>query len=78
MASMAHSDDGAPGFRANSPQCPYRLLGSVLNRCSVAASTESFSLEQPIAALFSQRDSTPRASVLRILNSGRGPPSISL
>ena len=78
MAAMARSDDGAPGFRANSPQCPYRLLGSVLNRCSVAAARESFSLEPPASDLFSHRDSARRASALQIRNSGRGPPALSL
>jgi hypothetical protein len=74
MASMARSEDGAPGFRVNSPQCPNRLLGSVLNRCTVAAAKESFSLDPPPALLFTQRDSTHCASDLRIRNSGRAPP----
>ena len=78
MAAMARADDGTPGYRTNSPQCPYRLLGSVLNRCSVAAARESFSLEPPASDLFSHRDSARRASALQIRNSGRGPPALSL
>jgi hypothetical protein len=78
MASMARSDDGAPGFRINSPQCPYRLLGSVLNRDTVAAAKESFSLEPPASTPFSRSDSARAVSILNIRNSGRGPPASSL
>jgi hypothetical protein len=78
MAAMARSADGTSGYRTNSPQCPYRLLGSVLNRCTVAATRESFSFEPPAAELYSQRDSARRASARQIRNSGRGPPALSL
>lgn len=78
MARMARSDDGAPGVRTTSPQCPYRLLGSVLNRDTVAAAKESFALEPPASSLFSRRDSARAVSVLNIRNSGRGPPASSL
>ena len=47
MASMARGDDAVPAVRANSPQCPYRLLGSVLKCTGVAEAHGSFYLELP-------------------------------
>ena len=76
--AMARSEDGAPGFHVNSPQCPYRLLRSVLSRCTLATTKESFSLELPAEDLFTRRDSARCSSGLGINNSGRGPPFLSL
>jgi hypothetical protein len=65
IARMSRSDDGAPGFRANSPQCPYRLLGSVLSRWNVAAAEASFSLDSPAAELLAQHETAIRYYVRR-------------
>lgn len=78
MAGMARSTDRSPTFRINSPQCPYRLLGSVVNRAVVATTVEPFSLETPAADLFTQHDGTHCVSRFQIRNSGRGPPALSL
>ena len=78
MAGMVRSDDGASGVRANSPQCPYRLLGSVLRSPAAATTKKLFSLELPAVDLYLQRDHTLCASAIRSRNSGRGPPTLSL
>lgn len=78
MASMAQSGSNAPGFGANSPQCPYRLLGSVLKTPEAAAARKLFSVDLPASDLLSQRDAALRESAARSRKSGRGPPSLQL
>jgi hypothetical protein len=81
MSSMAQSSVAQPAgvaFSANSPQCPYRLLGSVLNRASVGEAKRFFSLDLPAADRFAHKDSARRTSGTRIRNSGRSPPALSL
>ncbi len=77
MTTRVRVDDGAPGFRNNPPQCPYRLLGSVLNRGIVAIAKESFSLELPAADAFSECGPVRRASVIPVRCSGRSPPAFA-
>jgi hypothetical protein len=77
MVGMSN-DGGAPGVRSNSPQCPYRLLGSLLNRSGVAETKKSFSLELPFSNFFARADRAFYLSGGEICNSGRSPPALSL
>jgi hypothetical protein len=77
MASMPNGG-GASGFRANFPQCPYLLLGSVLNRSGVAEAKQSFALELPSSNFLPRTDSAFYVSGAEIRTSGRSPPALSL
>jgi hypothetical protein len=79
MDAMNRPDDGSPAFRTNPPPCPYRQLGSVFNRYVAAVLGNSFSsITLPVADRFPSRVSARLASSLRIRNSVRGPPALSL
>jgi hypothetical protein len=69
MASMAKLNRADPGFRSNSPECPYRLLRSAINGGSGTGWENSFSIELPTGALVSPRD------VLFVVSSGSTRPS---
>jgi hypothetical protein len=79
MASMANRGGGtAPVFRANSPQCPYRLLGSVLHRSAMGEARKLFSLVLSAKDFFPQIDSNFYVSGDQIRASGRSPPALFL
>ena len=73
-----HNADDTPGFHANSPQCPCRLLGSV-SHGSFFTEVRKFSSIQPPTRRFSAPIEAA-SSVFRdrIRNSGRAPPSLPL
>jgi hypothetical protein len=77
MASISN-DGGAPGVRTNSPQCPYRLLGSLLNRSGVPEAKKSFPFKLPFSEFFASADRAFYVSGGEICNSGRSPPALSL
>lgn len=66
--------DAAPGFHENSPQCPYRLQGSVLYGSSVAEAKKFFSMALPDGDFVHHAEAASGISVSRIRKSGRGPP----
>ena len=73
-----HDADDTPEFHSNSPQCPCRLLGSIIHG-SVAAEVRKFSFIQPGSADFlTPIEAAPNVFRDRIRNSGRGPPSLPL
>jgi hypothetical protein len=79
MAGMAQADgDDSRHVSVNSPSCPYRWLGSVLDGSRVGEAPKTFSLDLPALDWFSQSDVFLRTSTFRIRNSGRGPPAFSL
>jgi hypothetical protein len=79
MAGMAQvGGDDSRRVSVNSPACPFRMLGSVLNGSRVGEAPKVFSLDLPALDWFLQSDIILRASALGIRNSGRGPPPFSL
>lgn len=79
MAGMAQVGGGdSQSVRVNSPACPYRMLGSVLNGSRVGEAPQVFSIDLPALDWSSQSDIVHCASALVIRNSGRGPPAFSL
>ncbi len=78
MPGMSHGDPGTPGFRANAPQCPYRLLGRVLSAAGVAVANRTFALEPPSADPFPHATLALRLSAATHRPSGRSPPLLAL
>jgi hypothetical protein len=79
MMDTARSADGSPAFRISSLQCPYRHLGSLFNRSTVADVRKScFVVDLPTNTASASRCVVRRASSLQIRNSGRSPPARSL
>jgi hypothetical protein len=70
--------DAAPGFHQNSPQCPYRLQGSVLYGSCVAEVKKFFSMVLPARDIFLHSEAAFALSASRIRKSGRGPPLASV
>jgi hypothetical protein len=73
-----HDADGASGFHANSPQCPCRLLGSVIHRAVAAEVRKVFSIQPPSSDLLAPTEAASNVFRDRIRNSGRGPPILPL
>jgi hypothetical protein len=77
MAGMVNrSGSATPIFRANSPRCPYLLMGSLLNRSSVAEAAKSFSLAISAKKFILLMDSHLYVSGDLIRASGRSPPRL--
>ncbi len=72
------TDDATPGFHSNSPQCPYRLQGSVLYRSCAAEAKKFFTMALPDGDFFAHTEAALGVSVSRIRKSGRGPPRLPL
>jgi hypothetical protein len=78
MAMMQRWDGTTLAFRENSPQCPYRLPGPVLNGSAAAETKKTFALELPGSNLLLPIDPAPCASSDQIRNAGRSPPAVLL
>lgn len=71
---MARHDDGTPGFHANSPRCPCRLLGSVSHGSFFAEVRKFSSIQPPPAGFLAPIEAASGMFRDRIRNSGRAPP----
>jgi hypothetical protein len=72
---MGRSNGNAgPGFHQHSPQCPYRLQGSVLYASFVAETKKFFSMALPAEDHFVHAKAAAALSASLIRKSGRSPP----
>lgn len=74
MAMMAPAADDSPGYRANTPQCPYRMLGQTVSVSAAAIAERSLANVLLPRSPANRVEDAGRTFTIALLRSGRSPP----
>jgi hypothetical protein len=76
MMAAATAKDGSPGYHANAPRCPYRLLGQVVSSAAATVTARTCAAAPARRQLDAPIESAGHNSIVWARNSGRSPPNL--